>query len=282
MIRRTRDDARRVRVVVAIVTLLVLLAAALTGIAFGVTSLRKTWREQCVVTDRELDVVIDNRKDEQRRMVHPDIITLYFGLTNGANLATIPFAELRDKLLGRIPNIADLKIERRLPNRVTITVVEREPAVRITTLKGRADSGRVADLEGVVFPFSSNVSALPVIREATATPAGKRLTGMAAAAVRLVEEAALPELADLSVLEVDTTHADYLLVTLGDYSRARIAWDRMCEDTRASRTSLTNQLTRLSKAIATRVITQPTLWHATDYGSPGRVFAKDPARSAAQ
>jgi len=282
MIRRTRDDARRVRVVVAIVTLLVLLAAALTGIAFGVTSLRKTWREQCVVTDRELDVVIDNRKDEQRRMVHPDIITLYFGLTNGANLATIPFAELRAKLLGRIPNIADLKIERRLPNRVTITVVEREPAVRITTLKGRADSGRVADLDGVVFPFSSNVSALPVIREATATPSGKRLTGMAAAAVRLVEEAALPELADLSVLEVDTTHADYLLVTLGDYSRARIAWDRMCEDTRASRTSLTNQLTRLSKAIATRVITQPTLWHATDYGSPGRVFAKDPARSAAQ
>ena len=282
MIRRTRDDARRVRVVVAIVTLLVLLAAALTGIAFGVTSLRKTWREQCVVTDRELDVVIDNRKDEQRRMVHPDIITLYFGLTNGANLATIPFADLREKLLGRIPNIADLKIERRLPNRVTITVVEREPAVRIATLKGRADSGRVADLEGVVFPFSSNVSALPVIREATATPAGKRLTGMAAAAVRLVEEAALPDLADLSVLEVDTTHADYLLVTLGDYSRARIAWDRMCEDTRVSRTSLTNQLTRLSKAIATRVITQPTLWHATDYGSPGRVFAKDPARSAAQ
>ena len=282
MIRRTRDDARRLRVVVAIVTLLVLLAAALTGIAFGVSSLRKTWREQCVVTDRELDVVIDNRKDEQRRMVHPDIITLYFGLTNGANLATIPFADLRKKLLGRIPNIADLKIERRLPNRVTITVVEREPAVRIATLKGRADSGRVADLEGVVFPFSSNVSALPVIREASSTPAGKRLTGMAAAAVRLVEEAALPELADLSVLEVDTTHADYLLVTLGDYSRARIAWDRMCEDTRASRTSLTNQLTRLSKAIATRVITQPTLWHATDYGSPGRVFAKDPARSAAQ
>jgi hypothetical protein len=269
-------------VVVAIVTLLVLLAAALMGISLGVSSLRKTWREQCVVTDRELDVVIDNRKDEQRRMVHPDIITLYFGLTNGANLATIPFADLREKLLGRIPNIADLKIERRLPNRVTITVVEREPAVRIATLKGRADSGRVADLEGVVFPFSSNVSALPVIREATATPAGKRLTGMAAAAVRLVEEAALPDLADLSVLEVDTTHADYLLVTLGDYSRARIAWDRMCEDTRVSRTSLTNQLTRLSKAIATRVITQPTLWHATDYGSPGRVFAKDPARSAAQ
>ena len=74
----------------------------------------------------------------------------------------------------------------------------------------------------------------------------REATGMAAAAVRLVEEAALPDLADLSVLEVDTTHADYLLVTLGDYSRARIAWDRMCEDTRASRTSLTNQLTRLS------------------------------------
>ena len=66
------------------------------------------------------------------------LITLYFGLTNGANLATIPFADLRKKLLDRIPNIADLKIERRLPNRVTITVVEREPAVRIATLTGHA------------------------------------------------------------------------------------------------------------------------------------------------
>ena len=217
-------------------------------------------------------------------MVHPEIITLYFGLTNGANLATIPFAELRKKLLDRIPNIRDLKIEWRRPNRVMIEVFEREPAVRVASLQGQVDTGRVADFDGVVFPFSSNVSSLPVIREAAgpATPPGKHLAGMAAAALRLIEAAAEPSLADISVLAVDASHADYVLVTLSDYSRAKVAWDHMLDDTRKSRESLKRQLKRLAQAISSRVISQPTLWIATDFGAPGRIYAKDPARSSGQ
>ena len=64
-------------------------------------------------------------------MVHPDVITYHFGLTNGANLATIPFSQLREKLLKRVPNVRDIRIERRLPNRVTVEVIEREPIARI-------------------------------------------------------------------------------------------------------------------------------------------------------
>ena len=121
MIKRTRDNARRTRLAAAIGLLLLIVAAGLTGLALGFDALRGIWRDQCRITDPELDVVITNNKDqdEQRRMVLPEIITFHFGLTNGANLATIPFAELREKLLSRIPNIRDLKIERRLPNRVT-------------------------------------------------------------------------------------------------------------------------------------------------------------------
>ncbi len=275
MIRRTRQNSQRTRWIAAAVILLLACGAAVAGMAVAVGTLRDMWREQCRVTDRELDVVITSGK-----MVHPDIITLCFGLTNGANLATIPFAELRTKLLARIPNIRDLKIERRLPNRVTIDVIEREPAVRVAPVKGHADTGLVADLDGVVFPFSSNVSALPVIREAEkpGTPPGKHLVGMAAAALRLVDAAAAPELASLVVQEIDTSHKDYLLVTLGDYSRAKIAWDHMLDDSRQARESLKRQLRHLSSVIASRVITQPTLWTATDYGKPGRIYAKDPAR----
>ena len=284
MIRRTRGNERRTRAVVAIGIVLALLVAIVAGFSVAFGALRGIWREQCRITDPELNVVITSNKDEQRRMVHPEIVTLWFGLTNGANLATIPFAELREKLLSRIPNIHDMKIERRLPNRVTIDVFERDPAVRVGPAKGKVDTGLVADLEGVVFRFSSNVSSLPVIREAQAqgTAPGKRLSGMSAAALRLIEAAAAPELAGFSVLEVDTSHADYLLATLGDYSRAKIAWDHMLDDTRTSRDSLQRQLKFLSQAIATRMITQPTTWDATDFGKPVYIHAKDPARAAGQ
>lgn len=277
MIRRSRQNgARRAHAVAVLGAVALLAAAAVAGIGIAFRALQDIWREQCRVTDRELDVVISSGK-----MVHPDIITLFFGLTNGANLATIPFAELREKLLARVPNIRELKIERRLPNRVTIDVIEREPAVRIAPPKGRADTGRVADLDGVVFPFSSEVESLPVVREAgtTPTPPGRYLSGMAAAAVRLVRAAASPDLSDLSVLEVETSHPDYLLVTFGDYSRAKIAWDHMQDDSRHANDSLHRQLKRLSQAMATRLIPQPALWNATDYGKPMRIYVMDPARS---
>ena len=119
MIRRSRDNERRTRAAVAVGIVVVLLAAVVVGFSLAFGALRGIWREQCRITDPELNVVITSNKDEQRRMVHPEIVTLWFGLTNGANLATIPFAELREKLLSRIPNIHDMKIERRLPNRVT-------------------------------------------------------------------------------------------------------------------------------------------------------------------
>lgn len=278
MVRRTRQHTGKRRLqlagVVAVVAVLVASIVAAAGILFR--SLQAIWHEQYRVTDRELDVVITSGK-----MVHPDIVTLHFGLTNGANLATIPFAEKREKLLGRIPNIRDIKIELRRPKRVTVDVIEREPAVRIAPAKGHADTEYVADFEGMVFPFYSNVSALPVIREATQrrTPPGKRLDGMAAAALRLVETAAAPEFAEISILEVDTSHSDYLLATMSNYSRAKIAWDHMLDDTRQARESLHRQYLHLMQVMGARIITQPTLWIATDYGTPVRIYAKDPTRS---
>lgn len=256
-----------------------LFAAIGIGAAFGLGALAGIWREQYRVEDRDLDVVITTGK-----MVHPDVITLHFGLTNGANLATIPFADLRLKLLDRVPNIRDIQIERRLPNRVNIAVLEREPLARVAPPRGRAVSDRVADQEGVVFRFSSNTALLPLIREAdsTPTPPGKRLTGHAAAALRLVEVAAQPELADLRVLEVNTSHKDYLFVTLGNYDRVKLAWDHMDEDSRLSRESLQRQLRHLQGVINANITPRTTVWIATDFGKPSRIYASDPARNGNQ
>ena len=83
----------------------------------------------------------------------------------------------------------------------------------------------------------------------------------------------------LKIQEVDTFKPDYLFATLGDSSRAKIAWEDMEKPTKASRISLTNQLARLSKAVKTNLAAGTKLWNATDWGTPGRIYANDPTKA---
>ncbi len=278
--RNTGTGERRTGLLVTlVVAILLLLGGVGAGCGYAYSFFSAIWHEQCRVNDCDLDVVILTGK-----MVHPEVITYQFGLTNGANLATIPFAELREDLLKRSPNVRDVKIERRLPNRVTLEVVERVPLARIATKKGSVAEGRVADAEGVVFWYNPAATAtqLPIVRESTdaPTPTGKKLTGMAAAALRLVETAALPELADLRVLEIDTSHSDYLYVTLGNHDHAQIAWERMHDDSRTARLSLQKQLRHLSKVIEAHLTPHATVWLATDWGPHSRITASGPNNRA--
>ncbi len=265
----------------AAVLLLVALAAILAVPCFAFAKLRETWREQFRVTDADVDVVVSNKSP--RRMVHPDVVVLAFGLTNGANLATIPFAELRERLLARVPNVHDVRFQRRLPNRVTVEVVEREPLVRMSGPKRRSSSGRVADLDGMVFALSANTDELPIVREAgdSPTPPGRTLSPAGMAAVRLVDALSDPELSGMRVLEIDATHKNYLLLTFADYSQARIAWEQMFDGGKKSRESLGKQLRNLSSAMATRMNPHTTMWIATDFGGPtSRIYANDSMRGA--
>ena len=276
-----KNGPRPERIIALAVFSALFVAAIVTGLVYAYRALAEIWREQCRVTDMELDVVISPAKIIPQDVLK-DAIILNFGLTNGANLATIPFAELRANLLERIPNLRNIRIERRMQNRVTIDVEEREPIARIAPRKGAAASGRVADVDGVVFWYNANTSLLPIVRESSDTPTvpGKKLTGNVAAALRLVKAAAQPELSNLRVLEIETHHTDYLLVTFGNYDSAKIAWANMNEDTRQSRESLHTQLTRLSQVIATRLTPQATLWLATDWGPHSRITASGPNNRA--
>lgn len=281
MIKRVKkDNGRHIGMLVVVVLAAAILiggvVAALTGCG---SLLNELWQEQCRVTDRDFDVVITSGK-----MVHPDAVNLHFGLTNGANLATIPFAELRKDLLERIPNVRDIHIERRLPNRVTIEVLEREPIARISSRKGASNTEYVADAEGMVFKYnvSETTSQLPLVREHgdLPTPAGKKLVGLTGAALRLVEAAAMPEFSELKVREVDTSHEDYLYITLGNRDHAEFAWDHMKEDTAISRSSLHKQLKRLAKVIESHLTPPSTTWLATDWGPHSRITASGPINRA--
>jgi hypothetical protein len=263
------------------ITLAAVAVAAFALAAWGVTALFSQLNEicnrQCIVTD----------SGEQVEIIPGKIIPVgsyasHFGLTNGVNLAKVDFQALRLRILKDFHMLRDIKITRRMPNHVRIEAVERIPVVRICGSGAKSSPNLVADRDGVVFWYPRRETMLlPIVREVgkKATPAGERLSGAALAALKLLEESADPRYSILKIQEVDTFKPDYLFATLGDSSRAKIAWEGMLNPTTSSRISLTNQLYRLSKAIASNVAAGTKLWNATDWGTPGRVYANDPSKA---
>ena len=139
------------------------------------------------------------------------------------------------------------------------------------------ETGRVVDTEGMVFIWQRGTQTLPVIREALppGTPKGQRITRRTLAALRLVEASREPAFAEFGILEVDVSKPDFLLATLGNYSKVKIAWDEMDEQTPASRTELRVRLANLQKAIRSQIAPSTTIWNAT---MPDTVFADTQGR----
>ncbi len=264
-------------IVTAVVVGIALLALAVWGTMVAFDKMQGIYLRQCCITNAGEQVEVVTGK-----IIPARLIVNHFNLTNGVNLAEVPFATLRERLLKDVPNLRDVKISRRLPNFVRVEAFERVPVVRVIGSGANASPNNAADREGVVFWYPRRDTALlPIIREAkknTSAP-GDRLTGMALAALQLLEEAADPAFAALKIQEVDTFKPDYLFATLGDSSRAKIAWEDMEKPTKASRISLTNQLARLSKAVKTNLAAGTKLWNATDWGTPGRIYANDPTKA---
>lgn len=252
------------------------MALAIWGIWAICQRLASTYNRQCRVTNIGEQVEISTGKQINARMIR-----VHFGLTNGADLASIDFARLRERLLADTPNLKDLKISLRQPNHLRIEAIERIPIVRVMGYGPKASKNYAADREGYIFWYPQRETALlPIIRDAKMKSGGqKRISGMALAALNLLEEASSPEYDMLKIQEVDTLKRDYLLVTLGDSSRAKIAWEDMGRPSRESHASLTNQLSRLTQVVKSNVAAGTRLWNATDWGTPGRIYADDPTKA---
>ena len=240
--------------------------AAAAGAWLGYGKLRGIWAEQCVVTDVSRQVAVKTGTNIRR-----ELILEKFGLKNGANLALIDFAAKRDEILAAIPNIRALSVSRLLPDRVEITVMEREPVARMNERGGKPVTGRVVDAEGVVFMRQdAGTALLPMVVEAqTPTKPGKRLEGRQRAALRLLIACQEPEWSELKVLAVNTTHQDYLMATLGNYTRAKLAWEGMDTPQAEAEKSLRVQLKALRDAKRSPAGQAVKVWNVTE---PGMAF----------
>ena len=255
-----KNNIRRRGTTLAVAGFLATLAVV-GALAFGYGELKAIYHEQFVVEDMSAQVDVVSGK-----MVKADVLTESLGIRKGANLAEIDFREKRREVLRRIPTLREISIVRRQPGSVAIRAVERTPAVRLNVVGRKAPSGRVADADGVAFDCARGTQSLPTIREAHAqlTPAGTPLRGRVRAALDLVLASRESEFADLNILEVDTSKKDFLVATLGDYSRAKICWEDMDESTPASRAALNVRLAGLAKAVRSRCDgLKAVIWDAT-------------------
>lgn len=263
---RGDDKGRKIADKVLLALMLVFCAGITVGAVVAFKTLSGICREQCRATSQECITVTSGK------MIPPELIISRFGLTNGVNLAEVPFAEIRSLFLKNVPQIKEITVTRHMPDKVRIDVVEREPAVRLS------GDGRVADAEGVVFEYYRGTSMLPLITDneaASDAMPGNKLSGHAAAALRLILAAASKEgnVQPLRILSVDATKTDHLVLTLADYDMATFAWTNMDDDTPAANEAMKEQIAALSTAMATRIGSSGKMWNAT---IPGRAFCKIP------
>lgn len=238
------------------------LAALAVGGAVAYTRLRALWIEQCVVKDVSRQVTVTTGTN-----IKAGLILDQFGLRRGANLALIDFAEKRRAVMEKLPNIRSLTVERHLPDGVSITVEEREPVARMG-VRGAGPSGRVVDQEGVVFLRQAGTALLPVIVEkgGASTPVGKRLSGRARAALKIID-AATRDFASLQVISLDVTPHDWIELTLGrNYATVDFKWDGMDAPTTSSDAALDEQLSLVRDSVNANLDGGATRWNATIQG----------------
>ena len=256
-------DNRSARHAIATLAALVIVTAVVIGTVLAYNKLRDLWIEQCVITDVNAQVVI-----QSGNRIMPDTVREMFGLKNGANLALIDFAAKRAEALRKYPVIKSIDISRRLPDGVSLTVIERDPFARIGVSGVKKETGRVCDDEGVVFTCRRGAEMLPIIREpaATGTKPGERLNDRSRQALAVLLVAREAAFADLNILEIETAKQDYLEITLSSYSSVNFVWTGMEKPTPESDAFLRDQLSHLSHAIATNLSGEVKVWDATIQG----------------
>jgi hypothetical protein len=167
------------------------------------------------------------------------------GLREGMPLFDTDIEQRRLDLLGDAPNVRSILITRRLPSRMDVRIVEREPVARV----GR--SGHVVDADGVIFPRYVGVGHLPVLAglEGINVQPGSRLTDLGVAAVRFLNLIGRPEYG-LPVGVVDISRGDYLLVILSDQRQIKLSWKGMGRTGGDAEEALRRRLTRLLQAMS--------------------------------
>jgi hypothetical protein len=215
-------------------------ALCVVGAAVLAAAAVVTWRaatDKLFVQNRRF--VLTSLQISGGTAVNHQFITERQGIHEGTNLFAFSIGRVRRDFLQWAYNVKAMDICRVLPNTLKIEIVERTPLARIGW------RGPLAiDREGMAFPLKSGeMRGLPRVlsKKESALKPGSRVTGMALAAIELLDVVENPALG-VRVESIDVDSDEYLVVHMPQAPPVRLAWRKMGEMSMDSKRSLQKRL----------------------------------------
>ena len=195
-----------------------------------------------------------------------DRVCEYLRIKEGMPLFEIDIVRRQKEFMRDAATIRSLTITRKLPDRMSICVIEREPLARMARHPFAVNS------EGLIFVRYIGIDSLPCISgyPGERMVPGTRVGGSAVAALELLEllrDQHLP----LQIVDIDVSHEDYLACTMSDQRRAKLAWKYQGDNDTRSRRHLLAQLKGLATAMNSERGQRLASWDAT---IQGRAYAR--------
>ena len=265
--RATTERGKSSRTSLTLNTAGILLALIiLAGVIFGFYKLYHLWIKQCEIHDEKEQITI-----EGLHWIPREVLLNRLSMTNGANFALLNLRQEREIALKRIPSLKSISLTRRMPDKLHITVEEREPIAQIMSTKTDR-MGIVADAEGYIFMRMKGANLLPMVKVLSVPAQGERLGIRARAALEVITAGLRNEVPDtVRVLQIDARKEDHLLLILRDnHQRVKLSWQGMESDAPASHETLVKTLQSLAKAIHSNVTHRAIDWFAL---SPEEIIA---------
>ena len=186
---------------------------------------------------------------EAGKVITPQLIREYTQIKEGMNLFEVDVGSIQKEFLRRAPNVRAMRVSRRLPDTLEISVTEREPLARI----GRRGH-LVVDGDGYVFGLGGTRRELPVISGVTGIrlKPGARLSGMSIAGIQILELCQTPTLGlVVDYMEVDKDEYVLINVPRGQQSvEVKLSWRGMGKLSRGSYERLLDKLNWIRKTLA--------------------------------
>ncbi len=154
--RKGADPSSLVRRGITLVFLLLIIGGILFGIKKGFDWIeRQLFSQNKSFKIQHLVVSSDGKLKEEQ-------IREYTELSEGMNLFEDSFADI-EKRLSSVPVVESVRLERKLPHTLVVTVKERMPVARISGVKSRKHPFLV-DRYGYVMPPRQSATSLPLIK----------------------------------------------------------------------------------------------------------------------
>lgn len=231
----------RLRTEITLIAAIFACVAAFTGLAFG-----WRWLNALMFTQNPV-YTIQNVEITTQLAATPERIQALTSIHEGINIFAFNASRKREELLRNVPNLADVRIKKILPDTVKITAIDRLPVLQL------AKTNFAVDSQGTVMAIDEaqrrRWMSLPILTEGTRkinVIPGQTLSGRHALALDIMNVYNAMDSISFRIDSIDVGGRIYLILQMAEgHCEIRLAWDEM-----TSQENMRKALSMASKALA--------------------------------